>query len=158
MSDVLRWKVSGRPRDYKGMWADPCEVVLAADYDALLELNGRKLRAQGKAWRAESDRLQAKIERLREWKEAIDNALVCAHIGTADSFPDARTALNALCAWCEQIALDPAVSQDARALIDKGREGAMGKPLEDYIAELEKDPAMKARLDEARKRVRGRLT
>jgi len=61
------------------------------------------------------------IEHLREWKEAIDNALICAHIGTADSFPDARTALNALCAWCEQIALDPAVSQDARALIDKGR-------------------------------------
>jgi len=64
------------------------------------------------------------IEHLREWKQAIDDALICAHIGTADSFPDARTALNALCAWCEQIALDPAVSQDARALIDKGRSEA----------------------------------
>lgn len=30
---VLRWKVTGRPRDYTGPWASPCEVVLASDYD-----------------------------------------------------------------------------------------------------------------------------
>jgi hypothetical protein len=55
-----------------------------------------------------------------EWRTAIDDELVCAHIGTTDSFPDARTALKAVIAWNVQVALDPAVSSDAQALIDRG--------------------------------------
>jgi hypothetical protein len=62
-----------------------------------------------------------------EWRDAIDEGLVCAHIGTVDSFPDPRAALNALIDWHVAVALDPEVSSDARALIDRGR--AVAEPL-----------------------------
>ena len=54
------------------------------------------------------------------WRDALDSALICAHLGTADSFPDARSALNALINWHVEIALDPAVSSAAKALVDRG--------------------------------------
>jgi hypothetical protein len=54
------------------------------------------------------------------WREAIDSALICAHLGTVDSFLNARAALNALIDWHVAVALDPEVSSDAQALIDRG--------------------------------------
>lgn len=65
------------------------------------------------------------------WKAAIDDELVCCHIGTTDSFPDAKTALKNLIDWHVQIALDPAVSSDAQALIEKGKSAAPAVPLTD---------------------------
>jgi len=59
-----------------------------------------------------------------QWKAAIDDELVCCHIGTTDSFPDAKSALKNLIDWHVSVALDPAVSSDARALIDKGKAAA----------------------------------
>lgn len=54
------------------------------------------------------------------WRDVIDNELVSLHLDTADSFPDARSALQAVIDWHVKIALDPAVSSDAQALIDRG--------------------------------------
>lgn len=46
---------------------------------------------------------QPASEPRNEWKEAIDTELVAAHIGTADSFPNARAALNALLVWQDDV-------------------------------------------------------
>jgi hypothetical protein len=54
------------------------------------------------------------------WREAIDDELVCLHLGTADSFTSAKDALNALIDWHTTVAFDPEVSSYAQALIDKG--------------------------------------
>lgn len=64
-----------------------------------------------------------------QWKAAIDDELVCCHIGTTDSFPDAKAALKSLIDWHVSMALDPAVSSDAQALIDKGKSAAPVVPL-----------------------------
>ena len=61
--------------------------------------------------------------RLDEWKQAIDDELVT--IGsTADSFPNAKAALKDLIDWNVTVALDPAVSSAAQALIDQGKRQA----------------------------------
>ena len=52
-----------------------------------------------------------------QWYRAVDEALLCAHIGTAESFPDAKTALHELICWEINVALDPCVSQRARDLV-----------------------------------------
>lgn len=54
--------------------------------------------------------------------EALDDALVIAHIGTLESFADGRQALSALLAWEHQVSVDPAVSEDARLLVKRERE------------------------------------
>ena len=59
------------------------------------------------------------------WRDAIDAALVCLHLGTADSFPDANEALNALISWHVATALDPEVSSSARLLIARGAAQAL---------------------------------
>lgn len=64
------------------------------------------------------------------WLEAIDTALICTMLGTAESFPDADQALDALIKWHVQVALDPTVSAAAQALIDKG--AAVAEPLNDW--------------------------
>lgn len=66
-----------------------------------------------------------------QWKSAIDDELVCCHIGTTDSFPDAKAALKNLIDWHVSVALDPAVSSDAQALIERGRSAAPAVPLTD---------------------------
>lgn len=54
------------------------------------------------------------------WKDEVIDQLVCCHIynGTHDNDP--RKAVNDLIAWHVQVALDPQVSSDAQALIDRG--------------------------------------
>ena len=64
------------------------------------------------------------------WREAIDNALICTHIGTVDSFPTADQALEALIDWHITVALDPTVSASAQALVDRGA-AAVAEPLTD---------------------------
>jgi hypothetical protein len=54
------------------------------------------------------------------WKDAIDNELVVAHLGVAGDDP--RADLNKLINWHCAVALDPAVSSDAAALIERGRQ------------------------------------
>jgi hypothetical protein len=66
--------------------------------------------------------------RIAELESAIDDALVSAHIGTLERFPNPRAAIHALEAWNATVALDPAVSQDAAKLHER-------------IAELERERA-----------------
>lgn len=72
-----------------------------------------------------------------EWRQAIEDELICYHIGTAQSFPDAKAALKNLIDWHVLVALDPAVSSDAQALIDKGKSAAPAVPLTDERAAFE---------------------
>src|SRR5690606_20156782 len=53
------------------------------------------------------------------YKRAIDEALVVRHLGVVSG--DARNDLNRIICWDVAAALDPAVSSDAQALIDRGR-------------------------------------
>lgn len=50
---------------------------------------------------------------------ALDDALVSAHLGTLESFPNPKAALKALEAWNDQLALDPAVSPEAAKLHER---------------------------------------
>ena len=80
--------------------------------------------------KASRDLLEPQAEpAANEWREAVDNELVCLHIGTADSFPTAQAALFALIYWHVTTALDPEVSSSAQALINRGR--AVAEPLTD---------------------------
>lgn len=84
-----------------------------------------------------------------QWKAAIDDELVCCHIGTTDSFPDAKAALKNLIDWHVSVALDPAVSSDAQALIDKGKSAApaVREPLIDEMDAVASKYAHKLALD-----------
>lgn len=60
----------------------------------------------------------AELAKLRGWRDAVDEALVTAHIGVAtEPYDD----LNKLLQWHHDIWLDPAVSSDAEALVEQGR-------------------------------------
>lgn len=63
----------------------------------------------------------AVAQERRQWITAIDEAMVCSHIGVFNDGDDPRAALNKVLAWHQVIALDPAVSSDARALQDRAR-------------------------------------
>ena len=76
----------------------------------------------------DSKRQASKSLAANPWMEAIDAELVCLHLGTADSFPTAQAALYALIDWHVATALDPEVSSDAQALIDRGA-AAVAEPL-----------------------------
>ena len=78
--------------------------------------------------------LRAELAQPHPWREAIDSGLVCLHLGTADSFPSAQAALAALIDWHVSVALDPAVSSDAQALVDRG--AAVAEPLTERELEL----------------------
>ena len=61
--------------------------------------------------------LEARIEEMAKWKQAVDEALVIAHLGTADSFESPMKAINALLKWSEDLgayfALDHTGESDA---------------------------------------------
>jgi hypothetical protein len=71
--------------------------------------------------REEIKRQAAEIERLQHWQRAVDDACTVSWVIVTD---DARETVKALIARECQIALDPLVSSDAQALIDRGREEA----------------------------------
>ena len=82
--------------------------------------------------------LRAELAHPDPWKDAIDAELVCLHLGTADSFPSANEALDALINWHIATALDPEVSASAKLLVDRGR-AAVAEPLtEEEIATIAK--------------------
>jgi hypothetical protein len=79
---------------------------------------------------ASRDLLEPQAEPVAEsnpWRDAIDAQLFCLHLGTVESFPTAQDALAALIDWHVAVALDPEVSSDAQALIDRG--AAVAEPL-----------------------------
>jgi len=71
--------------------------------------------------REEIKRQAAEIERLQHWQRAVDDACTVNWVPVTD---DARETVKALIARECQIALDPLVSSDAQALVDRGRKDA----------------------------------
>ena len=74
-----------------------------------------------------ADQLRAAVLAERErspWKAALDQELVSLHLGTTDTpgYDTPKAALDAIIQWHVKIALDPAVSSDAAALIAAERE------------------------------------
>lgn len=74
-----------------------------------------------RAAREEIKRQAAEIDRLQHWQRAVDDACTVSWVPVTD---DARETVKALISRECQIALDPLVSSDAQALIDRGREEA----------------------------------
>ena len=70
-----------------------------------------------------------KVVQPNTWRDAMDDELICTHLGTADSFPSAQAALAALIDWRVSVALDPEVSSDAQALIDRGAAQPQAEPV-----------------------------
>ena len=58
----------------------------------------------------------------QDWKEAVIDELVVCHIYNESHEGHPRKAIKDAISWNVQVALDPLVSSDAQALIDKGRD------------------------------------
>lgn len=85
---------------------------------------------------AKIEALTAERDQARAWRDAVDDALVTSWIGTADSFPDPRTALDKLIEWSMAVAVDPAVSKPASDLVDQAR----AKAIADVVNALKAHP------------------
>ena len=57
-----------------------------------------------------------------KWRQAIDHELVVAHLGVAAPDADPAALLQSLIQWHVDVALDPDVSERARALVSAERE------------------------------------
>jgi hypothetical protein len=62
----------------------------------------------------EADKAADEIERLRAWRDTVDDMLAVCHEIAGD---DPRESINRLINWHVSVALDPAVSSDAAQLI-----------------------------------------
>lgn len=62
------------------------------------------------------------IAELEPFKTMLIEALIVSHIYSSEHETDAKKALYDLIGWEVKIALDPQVSSDAEALIQKGRD------------------------------------
>lgn len=61
-------------------------------------------------------------EACDKWRQAIDHEMVIAHLGVANPEDSPAALLQKIIQWNVDIALDPAVSAGARALIEEERE------------------------------------
>lgn len=61
-------------------------------------------------------------EAQNPWKRVLMDALVVSHIYRKEHEDNPVVALNDLISWEQVVALDPAVSEDAAALIERGRQ------------------------------------
>lgn len=66
--------------------------------------------------------LERDLAATQEWREAVLNELILAHIYTKEHDTNPRKAVQDAITWNCQVALDPAVSSDARKLIAQERE------------------------------------
>jgi len=57
-----------------------------------------------------------------QWRDAIDNELVTAHLGTYESYSNAKSALSSLIQWHIEVALNPAISKRASDLVQLGED------------------------------------
>lgn len=62
----------------------------------------------------------AKLPKLELWKESVIDELVTTHIYNEKHDADPRFAIKDLINWHVTMALDPSISSDAQALIDRG--------------------------------------
>lgn len=66
--------------------------------------------------------LEIDLAAAQEWREAVLNELIVAHIYTKEHDTNPRKAIQDAITWNCQVALDPAVSSDARKLVAQERE------------------------------------
>lgn len=71
------------------------------------------------------------------WKAAIIDDLICSFQLEQAHYEDPRKALNDSICWHMDVALDPAVSKDAQALIDKGRASREPAAVDQYKAKYD---------------------
>lgn len=71
---------------------------------------------------ADKREAEVRTEAMR-WREAIINELVIAHIYSKEHDDNPRKAIQDAISWNCAVALDPTVSSDAQALVEKGRAG-----------------------------------
>jgi hypothetical protein len=92
--------------------------------------------------------VSARAEKAEQFREAVIDALVvsCIYVEEHDTNP--RKAINDLICWEQKIALDPAVSSDARALIERAVAGC-AEDCAIQVAAREKVEPENARLREA---------
>ena len=98
------------PVEVLDLWGNDCPVY-----------NREQMRAYATAYA----RAAVLAERERSpWKMALDQELVSLHLGTTDTpgYDTPKGALDEIIKWHTTIALDPAVSSDAAALIAAERE------------------------------------
>lgn len=76
---------------------------------------------------------------MNPWQQAVDDEMVALHLGVA--WGDPKTCLKALLDWHVSVALDPSVSSDAAALVDRGRAEAKTRvaTLEALVSELDRE-------------------
>lgn len=67
------------------------------------------------------------LAKSRDWKEAVVDQCMVAHSALYEDDP--KKTLDTLIDWHVKVALDPQVSSDAQALIDKGKEQSQGASL-----------------------------
>ena len=73
----------------------------------------------------------ATVQRERDaWKGALIDELIVAHIYTKEHEYDPKKALADAITWNVRVAMDPAASSDAAALIDRGRQEVLRDAVE----------------------------
>lgn len=74
-----------------------------------------------RAYREDVERISAQFTESLEWRKAIQDELVVLHILNAENEENPRKALQDIIHWNQKIALDPAVSKEARDLQASGQ-------------------------------------
>lgn len=99
--------------------------------------SGRRQHHTANAWLYPGDAIaviqQAQPQPMNPWQQAIDDEMVALHLGGAWGNP--KACLKELLDWHVSVALDPSVSSDAAALVDRGR--AEAKKLEQTCKDFE---------------------
>lgn len=126
---------------YKHMVASLEERLLRAIDDRSLALRqASDLSSEKDANQALTERvlwLEDQVSSLKAWKDAVEDELVICGI-LNESHKDPRKAVKDIIHWNSEVALDPAVSEDARALLKQAYE---------HCALLLDDMAKQAELD-----------
>lgn len=78
---------------------------------------------------------EAELAELMKWKERVLDELIVAHIYTKEHDTNPKKAIHDAIVWNCQVAIDPAVSSDARKLIAQERERC-AKVCDAYSEEL----------------------
>ena len=68
---------------------------------------------------SQAEKHAAELAKLRQWRDVADDMLTVYHEVASD---DPRESIDRLISWHVQVALDPAVSSDAAALVEVGRQ------------------------------------
>lgn len=74
--------------------------------------------------------------KYKAWHDAVIDELIITHLLSLENEADPKKALNDLMVWHQQIALDPAVSKDARKLLAEGERIGLEKAAGRHLREL----------------------